>query len=73
MHHNQLPTDAMGIEPKAGDEGRSVIYRTKHGPIERGDVTSWNSACVFVRFDGDRHGKGCRRRDLEWEQAQRND
>lgn len=48
------------------DIGRKVLYRTSHGDIEEGVVTSFNSAYVFVRFGADVHSKACAPKDLEW-------
>lgn len=59
----------MGIDgPYKGDEERRILYQAEHpgAPIEFGRVSSWNSAYVFVRFDGETGSKACHRSRLEW-------
>jgi hypothetical protein len=52
------------IDPTPADIGREVVYR-KHGAVETGVVTSWNSRYVFVRYNG-HTSAATRREDLEW-------
>ena len=55
------------IEPGLADIGRKVVYRDWSGHVvEDGVITSFNNACVFVRYGSDVHSKGTRREDLEW-------
>lgn len=59
------------IEPTKADIGRAVIYRA-HGTsdpafVEWGVITTFTKDFVFVRYGSDRHSKGTRREDLEWQ------
>jgi hypothetical protein len=51
------------IDPIESDIGRKVVYRDRSGQVvEEGVITSFNHACMFVRY-----GAGqTRREDLEW-------
>lgn len=56
------------IEPKDCDEGQTVYYWKPHMKRpEVGKISSHNLSYVFVRFEGELHGKACRREDLFWE------
>ncbi len=56
----------MGIDPQPEDVGRNVLYLIRHsGEIEEGQIVSYNSVYVFVRFDSPTP-KACRRDQLEF-------
>ena len=60
----------MMIEPTAADIGRQVIYQGGHpDDREEGVITSFNAACVFVRFGRKAHSECCGRADLSWSHA----
>ncbi len=46
---------------KPSDISTKVIYTPKHktGLKERGVITWFNKNYIFVRFDGEYHGKAC--------------
>jgi hypothetical protein len=55
------------IDPIESDVGRKVVYRDRSGHVvEEGVITSFNHACVFVRYGAGQISKGTRREDLEW-------
>ncbi len=58
------------IEPTEKDIGRKVIYtgnRYPGGKTEVGVITSFNTWCVFVRYNNSGTSQGTERSDLEWE------
>jgi hypothetical protein len=48
------------------DIGKWVNYVPKHGPKERGIITSFNDTGVFVCYGSGSVSKLTSRRDLEW-------
>jgi hypothetical protein len=55
------------IDPTNDDIGRVVIYHDRiRGLVERGIVTAFNHAYVFVRYSGERNAKATVRQDLAW-------
>jgi hypothetical protein len=57
------------IEPTEADIGRQVTYtgnRYPGGELEYGEITSFNSRAVFVRYWGDLRSKATSYEDLEW-------
>lgn len=59
------------IEPTESDIGKRVIYQGYESDYE-GVITSFNSECVFVLYDGDSHSKATRRSDLWWSNEPKN-
>ena len=56
------------IQPTASDINRQVVYCPYAGARpEVGYITSFNDHFVFVRYGDDKHSKGTRREDLEWQ------
>jgi hypothetical protein len=57
------------INPTPDDIGRGVVYTNEpfNDTKERGFITSYNDAFVFVRYDGSTHSKATRRDCLDWE------
>jgi hypothetical protein len=56
------------IDPTPDDIGRRVIYQPNHqGLLEYGEITSYNSTFVFVKFNYTEHGIACRRENLEFD------
>lgn len=53
------------IDIQQDDIGRKVLYRSHHGTIEEGVITSYNSVYVFVRFGADVNSKACDLKYLE--------
>ena len=57
------------IEPKGSDMGRMVAYFPRHAPDkpEVGEITSFNSEYVFVKYGvGNITSKATLRADLNW-------
>ena len=55
------------IDPTDADIGRVVIYHDRmRGLVERGVITAFNKAYVFVRYSGERNAKATVRQDLAW-------
>jgi hypothetical protein len=55
------------IDPTNDDIGRVVIYHDRiRGLVERGIVTAFNNAYVFVHYSGQRNAKATVRQDLAW-------
>jgi len=55
------------IDPRPGDEGRTVMYRgTGMGMFERGIISSWTDRVVFVRYSGGSTAAATQRSDLFW-------
>lgn len=57
------------IDPSEEDVGRSVVYtgnRYPGGKLEEGVITSFNNACVFVRYGANKGSQATSRADLEY-------
>lgn len=48
------------------DKGRNVSYRSSHGLLEYGKLTSWNDTFVFVQFKGPT-GEACKPSDVSFD------
>ena len=60
------------IQPNENDIGRRVIYMPRHGPEERGEVTSFSDTWVFVKYGfGNVTSRGTRREDLKFDDVVR--
>lgn len=55
------------IEPNELDIGRAVVYLAGTERQEVGIITGLAEGLVFVRYGSERHSKGTRRQDLDWE------
>lgn len=55
------------IDPTTNDIGRAVIYQGGHpDDREEGIITSFNDACVFVRYGAKWNSQATSRCDLTW-------
>ena len=61
------PLSPRGITPTPSCIGGRVVYRTAPDyKAEEGVITSYNDACIFVRYGNDVNSKATSRRDLDW-------
>lgn len=50
---------------KGSDVGRKVVYRREHCKREEGELSSWNTCFVFVKFKGPT-GEACDPADVSF-------
>lgn len=54
------------IDPKPGDEGRTVVYVPERGVPEVGTLSSWHDGVAFARYTSGSTAAGANFGDLVW-------